>query len=430
MILSRTARILLALLLMAAAAFVWVNFFAAGPAPIAPIVDVPPSQPATQATVPSVESDASVAAAPDRPASAETAQQGGAGGTTVDAVVPADAADTADTADTVDAAPTVAIDVAVTDAGPDAPGGAPSTTPTVVTGAAQVTVADVEVLALPFLVTEPPPPDELAIDGEPIDVGPRLAANAPAPVRSTVNPFSPIVLPAVAEVPEPETPEVVEVVVPVLPTAAEILASRSAVADLAPRAVTPRSPTVVSLPRSLPTGSVLAAPSILTSPRASGLSGATASAGATLQPGAGLAGLALPVARVPDLAAPASPVVLPRTSAASESAFVPDLLSTPRIGSADVGSGGEPANTGPGRSTDARNALEAYLLDEDVAFTGSVLGNVAVGVFRVGGYASPVVLSLGQTLLDTEIVLTDVGSQSAEFTLGELTHVMTLELGR
>lgn len=418
MTLSRTARVLLAMLLIAAAAFVWVNFFASGPSPVAPIVDVPPTT-----TVPNGTASTPPPSAP--PTSTATA------GSDATQTPPAETeSQPASVPVGGDATPTVVVDAAVAVATPDG-GSAEVATPTVVTGTTRVTVSDVQVLALPFLVTEPPPPDELAIDGQPIELGPRLVTNAPTPVRTSVNPFSPIVLPAVAEVPEPAVPAVVEVTVPVLPTAAEILASRNAAADLAPRALTPRSPTVVALPRSLPTGGVLSAPSILTTPRTPSLSTASTSGSSAITPSLGLANLALPAARVPSAAQPTVDVALPRTPEASSVTFVPDLLASPRVGVADADADLPASGEGDGDTvrTDL-DPLQTFLVDREVAFTGSVLGNVAVGVFRVGGYTSPVVLSLGQTLLDTEIVLTDVGSQSAEFTLGDLTHVLTLELGR
>jgi hypothetical protein len=74
--------------------------------------------------------------------------------------------------------------------------------------------------------------------------------------------------------------------------------------------------------------------------------------------------------------------------------------------------------------------LSRYLRDNNVVFTGSVLGTVAVGVFRSADAAMPLVVSLGQTLPETDIVLTDLTGLKAEFTLADSTQVLSLDLRR
>ena len=74
--------------------------------------------------------------------------------------------------------------------------------------------------------------------------------------------------------------------------------------------------------------------------------------------------------------------------------------------------------------------LSRYLRDHDVTFTGMVLGPVSQGVFRSSSEPRPVVVALGQTLPDTDITLTDLRGQQAEFTLADASQFLTLELRR
>ncbi len=68
--------------------------------------------------------------------------------------------------------------------------------------------------------------------------------------------------------------------------------------------------------------------------------------------------------------------------------------------------------------------------DENFSFTGSVLGPVSVGVFRSDLDNVPLVVALGQTLPDTDIVLTDLRGQQAELRLGDITQILTLDIRR
>jgi hypothetical protein len=76
------------------------------------------------------------------------------------------------------------------------------------------------------------------------------------------------------------------------------------------------------------------------------------------------------------------------------------------------------------------DSLSRYLRDNNVVFTGSVLGPVSVGVFRTSEAQTPLVVSLGQTLPETEIVLTDLTGMKAEFKLADSTQVLSLDLRR
>jgi hypothetical protein len=102
-----------------------------------------------------------------------------------------------------------------------------------------------------------------------------------------------------------------------------------------------------------------------------------------------------------------------------------------------------PELIGPGRPATAAEAsgpavplavgadlLSRYLRDNNVSFTGTVLGPLSVGVFRSNLYGSPVVLTLGQTLPDTDILLTDLRGYEARFSLGDRTQTLALDLRR
>jgi hypothetical protein len=65
-----------------------------------------------------------------------------------------------------------------------------------------------------------------------------------------------------------------------------------------------------------------------------------------------------------------------------------------------------------------------------VIFTGSVLGPVGVAVFRSSLSQSPLVVTLGQTLPETDIVLTDLKGQQAEFTQDNDKQILILDLRR
>ena len=356
MTLSRTARILIALLLVAAAAFVWINFFSTTPAttPATPTVTTP--------------------AQPDE----------------------ADAADPAD-----DGAPTV----------PVSPDGS---TPTVVTSPEDAVVGrEVEVAEFPFLVDQPPA--ERAEVPDEADQADAAAGGAAGRARASINPFSPIVLPepAAATVVEarPEataTPDVQTVDVPDAPGVETVQAETPVPAAPAPRALAPAGSVPSTLPRALAGGTLPVAPDILTSSRA--------------EP------------------AVLTPIDLPDRTAIREPAGPVSSGRLPTLAGAEGDPSGDPSPLAPGEVPAAgtpdeplvagADGLARFLRDRNVAFTGSVVGSVGVGVFRVDGTASPIVLALGQSLPDTEIVLTDLRGQAAEFTLDDTTHVLTLDLRR
>jgi len=356
--LSRTARILIALLMVAAAAFVWINFFAETPAPAV--------TPGTTVETPS-ETPSDSAATTTTPGVAEL--------------------------------PTVPVE----------PG---DTTPTVVTGPeVDVVGRDVVVAELPFLVTEGPAPAAAATDTEAADG--EVAAGSGGQVRASINPFSPIVVqePAQAAGTSADTttaPEVVDVAVPTAPSVTTVEVVPPLPPAPAPRPLAPTATRTATLPRTLPGGTLPVAPSLLTGRRA--------------QP------------------AEPTPIELPERTAVREPEGTGTAPALAVLGGDLAERIDEPALLAPGAVPTAgtpdrplvtgADDLARFLRDRNVAFTGSVVGSVSVGVFRLSGSTAPIVLALGQQLPDTAIVLTDLRGQAAEFTLGDTTHVLNLDLRR
>ena len=267
---------------------------------------------------------------------------------------------------------------------------------------------------LPFLITAPPQKaGELSeeLDAEEAQTEARPEGER----RASVNPFSPLVLRV--EVPEeaPFTQSEELIVVPVpdgtAPTGARgesvvsvAPAPREPVRAPAPRPVAPPAPRTTQLPRALPQGSLPTAPRILERRVRAPQPDLTAIA-AIRVPEVSNAG-ALAVAPV------ASQVTTADASAASEEVLEPLALAKQNA----LG-GGAPLFAGT-------NELSRFLRDHGVSFTGTVPGPVGVGVFRYADLSAPVVVALGDTLPDTDIVLSNLSGARAEFTQGTLSQTL------
>jgi hypothetical protein len=368
------ARVLLAVLVLAAAAFVWFNFFSLAPAPQPPALPAP--RPAAQ------------------PLPAAAASSSGE--------LPQVAASVAPAA----LAPGVARDLVISE--------------------------------LPFLVTAAPALSAAAESAAPA----AAAASRPTLQRISVNPFTPVVLneavaaapelparsaelasqgeagavEAVIEVPIPAAPPQAAVprtisvdAAPVAPPAAVTgpAAVPAATAALpAPAVQAPASAPLASvrnLPRALPSGSLSPAPRLLQERRA-----------VEDIPTPNLAQLATVQEPAPVL--PEGVTSTPLRADAQEPAPLPAVPTA-------LTSHGVPAAAGI-------TPLSRYVRDNNVTFTGSVLGPVSVGVFHTSLTDAAIVISLGQALPDTSIVLTDLRGQQAELTLDEASQILTMEVRR
>jgi hypothetical protein len=387
MALSRTARILVAVLLLAAAAFFWVNFFTQGrflsdgtggadPSAAAPPT-TPPPVPAAE-----TEGDGTVAdaVAPD-------AESGGVAAAADDEATAA----TAGEADAVAVAPVVVVDAPLT-------------------LSRAVVVAD-----LPFLVTSPA---QVPVEAASVDEAEAEAERRGSATRATVNPFSPVVVRQVAAPVRdvPSEPVVTEVAVPAAPTALGTPAPTPRVATPTPQVVAPASAPVRDLPRALPTGTLLSAtPDLLRTP----------SAPVERVDVSRVAAVRVPE---PEVAPPVEAVPAPTVTTAIARPE-PEVLRTPPQGGASA-TEVTAARVPQAPIFAGTNPLDRFLRDNGYTFTGSALGPVSVGVFRSARTPTPIVVALGQTLPDSEIVLTDLRGQQAELTLGDTSRILVLDLRR
>lgn len=370
--LSREARILIGILFLAAAAWIWLNFFN--------------QTTPTQVTTPAPQTSANSSVAP------------------VNDDALADTSVTDDAAE--DSASSATTGTPTTDATAET-NVSPATNGTTVSVAPDtVTVArDLEVVQLPFLITEPPSASLDTEEGEDGDT----SLTRPNGQRASVNPFSPILIQQAAAPPSPSTPQVVQPTIPE-PEIVEVsvpdttgietvaTAPREPVQAPAPRALTPPAPRASNLPRSLPGGTLPVVPDVLRSSRADS-SAAQAPELATVA-----------VIREPSGdSVDATNLGTSLVSVASEeqASSIPELIMPG-------------ATQAPSTVNDPLAAgitpLSRHLRDNNVKFTGLALGPVGVGVFRSADIDGPVVLTLGQKLPDTDIVLTDLEGKQAEFT--------------
>lgn len=413
MALSRTARILIAVLLLAAAGFFWLNFFQqneavdTSPTPT-PATTSGAAAPLTSGPVTPGTSANGIATTPD-----ETPADGGVASTEAPSTAGEPGGD--DQGEAAGSPP-----VAITPGAPATASDDPAA-PVTLTDPPAVVLRDLVVEPLPFLVTEPPMAAE---EGEAED--PDAAGRAISAVRANVNPFSPILVQAppaqaqpIAEAPAPVTSSEPEIVVvegdpqPTGTTPASV--ARTPVAAPAPRAVAPASSRTSELPRPLPSGTLTAVPDILRDART--------------QPSAasGPANLGTVAALSVPTEGPGAELPFASSEGRVDAATSPEPIGPGRV-SAEAAP--EPGVVNSLPVAIGADALSRYLRDNNVRFTGQVLGPLSVGVFRSNLYQQPAVVMLGQTLPDSEILLSDLRGYEARFTLGQNTQVLSLDTRR
>lgn len=439
---SRTTRVLLGGLLLALAAFVWFNYF------------WQPQQPTVQVGTPQPPGGNGIAGGPGAvplvSGQQDAAEQPLAG---PESDADADAA--------VVPSPVAAPDAAAgqEDGADDASGAVPFVPVDTPVG---VVARDLVVSDLPFLVTVAPvEPEAQLVEDDP-------EALRPTAQRASINPFSPVVLATPASqqafagpvpdavapdsadavdpdsVAQPEVDPVIEVSIPsgpdqqaittvvspgsaairttpVTPASQQQLGStpvQPAVSAPAPQVAAPAPAPVAgstvaqSLPRQLPGPALSPVPQVLQERRA-----------VEDVPQPNLAQVAATSEPVADAAAPEGSVDAPLPSEPALS-----LADDPREPLEPVASRIMPSEVDP--LVAGVTPLSRYLRDYNVTFTGVVLGPISQGVFRTMAHTRPVVVALGQELPETEIVLTDLRGQEAEFTLAGATQTLTLELRR
>ncbi|MDR9391460.1 MAG: hypothetical protein RI554_05465 [Trueperaceae bacterium] len=367
MTLSRTSRILLGLLLLAVAAFVWVNLAGGGLGPPAPTTaDVAPNDSAANAPETS-DGETNDGSPASRGADADPAPP---------AAAPREAADGPSDVDVV--------------ALPSQDGGdAPSP---------RIVARDVELATFPATPTPSDAEADAAAGDADTEEGvlgdvpdPALSASDAVARATRLNPFASVAAgvgdaaSGASPTDDPTDPD---------PDVARALPAPTVPAT--PDAATPR--------RALPGRMLASSPTLLQRPRTD--PGPAARSGSDGGASAAVPSPGLPSATVPTDAA--GTPTLPQGAAATS----PDLLGT---------------SGGGGLATTTDGTLAPTLDAAGVRFTGSVVGSVGVGVFRMAGDPAPVVLALGQSLPGSDIVLADVGGRTATFALGDATHVLTLD---
>ena len=319
---------------------------------------------------------------------------------------------------------------------------------------------EIEVLELPFLVTQPPapPPEEDT-----------LSASRTTRQRSSVNPFTPMVLatappaPPIRSVPPPQAPQAV-VTSTSRPTATPAPSRTVAntttspvqlspeVLPPIPRPVTPPSSqaTISRLPQALPNGTLPVTPTLLSRPTRP-VAVSESSPIAHAPPAVDITQVV--AVRTPSTMSASTPVSTTSSVPASNSvSSVPPAVSTTppnntvNTALASTGEQVEMENLAPiGLSTALSRsfeqpqpiqtsvapgitALSRYLRDTNLSFTGAVLGPVSLAVFNANQQSFSV--QLGQNLPDTDIILTDIKNHEVELTQGNESQVLILDLRR
>ncbi len=291
-------------------------------------------------------------------------------------------------------------------------------------------ISNVEIAELPFLVTSPP--SSLSENAE-LEASAQAAADGSETQRASINPFAPLVLvekpsetssSAIVDVPIPSAPQpIVEtaqtpntISVPTPPPALSLEASPPTRNAALPMLAT------TGLLKPLPSGSLPTTPGILTQ--------ALAPTVPTTSPVEPKSSPNLALTSAPALLAPklnAEMPTLPASTASTDSFQAeqnPDLITTPLTESVEQDSTTSAA-TAVGAST-----LSRYLRDNNVRFTGSVIGPVSVGVFRSNNSNAPIIVSLGQSFPETSFVLSSLKGQQAEIKDNDDVQSLALDLWR
>ena len=285
---------------------------------------------------------------------------------------------------------------------------------------------DVGVEELPLLVTEPPKE--------------QAEVTIPAPVTgggdSTLNPFSPLLLPQAAEpAPPPAPPVAAPPAPPQPPVAAPPTSSPTAPVPSAPAAATPAPRPAApvpparaarpTLPKSL--GASLRAPASATGNPETGPLGralGVQSAGTALGPPSTLSSTlssTLAAVRVPSSLTPlgtapiATATATPIPGSAQQVALGSGLTAL-GLGTGSGPSDGNFTSLGGNRVSRALSSLQVH-------FTAMTTGTA---IFRVGDGTTPVLLALGEALPGTKLTLTNFTNRGAQFTEDDVRHTLLL----
>ena len=291
-------------------------------------------------------------------------------------------------------------------------------------------ISVVEIAELPFLVTSPPSPLLETTETETT----ALSSGASEAQRASINPFAPLVLvepaatptasSAIVNVPIPDRPQTIVETSPGPSTVISVAPPPALSLEASPPTRNVAAPMMATtgLLRPLPSGSLGTTPTILTQALAPNV--------ATPTPAEPKTEPSLVLTSAPTVLAPKpstqTPVLTSSTAGVevnqTESGLA--LITTPLVE--------EPEQTPVGNTSTAVGAstLSRYLRDNNVRFTGSVIGPVSVGVFRSNNTSTPMIVSLGQSFPDTDFVLSSLKGQQAEIKDDDDVQTLALDLWR
>ena len=272
---------------------------------------------------------------------------------------------------------------------------------------------DVGVEELPLLVTEPPKKQAEVVIPAPVTGG----------ADSTLNPFSPLLLPQVAEPAPPPAPPVAAPPAAPTPTPPPVAAPPTqpapapSVATPAPRPAAPVPPartTRPTLPRSLAASLRVPAPP-LGNPAADPLAralGAQSVETNALGPSSTLAAIRIPPSLTPLGTAPAVDAAAAPIPSSAQQVALGSGLTALGLNSSD----GNFTSLGGNRVSRALSSLQVH-------FTAMTTGTA---IFRVGDDTTPLLLALGESLPGTKLTLTSLTNRGAQFTEDDVRHTLFL----
>jgi hypothetical protein len=121
---------------------------------------------------------------------------------------------------------------------------------------------------------------------------------------------------------------------------------------------------------------------------------------------------------------------MPNLATSTPSADTPQVEQSPSIITTPFSESSEQNSTISAATAVGASTLSRYLRDNNVRFTGSVIGPVSVGVFRSNTSNSPIIVSLGQSFPETSFVLSSLKGQQAEIKDNDDVQSLALDLWR
>lgn len=300
-----------------------------------------------------------------------------------------------------------------------------------------VVTREVQIGVLPFIEEEEAVrPAQQPGEDAPADEA--EAATRPTGQGAIINPFTPVLAPQIQEEAAPapapqqvqpqQRPQVEVVDVPAAPPEAVIPAIPDVRAPI-PNTVTPPSPQARALPRVLPSATIPGTPQVIRTALGSRSPSSedVVRAAALSVPGSAPQARAVNFANQPRATTGQSAVsTLSRGDSIASARTSPDAAP---LNFAARRRAEEAARAPSSTPAAAPETLSGYLRDNNLQFTGTVLGPTNVGVFRAGS-GRTFVVPLGQTIPNTNIRLISLQGQRAVLVRGDEQATLDLNSGR